>query len=421
MLSVRDALHALLHQVRALPGERVPLLQALGRVLAQDVAADIDNPPFDNSAMDGYAVIAADVAAASPSNPVLLEALGDVLAGEGPGPALRSGACVRIMTGAPIPPGADAVVPIEDVRVTGSRVQVLAPAKQGMHVRRRGEDYTSGVRLVQAGTVIGPPEIAALAAAGCPEPLCTRRPKVALIATGDEIVDPAIRPDPGQIRDTNTFSLAAASLDAGAEILSIARVPDLEEQVEEALRSAAGMEGGAPADVIISSGGVSVGDRDFVKPVLERIGHLQLWRVAMKPGKPIAVGQIGTSLFFGLPGNPVSAMVTFEVFVRPVLWKLSGRSQLERPRVSARLTQAIRHAPGREEYVRVRVTWSDGSFWAEPTGPQGSGMIRSLLGANAFVVLPADAGDQPEGADVCAMLLSLPQAGGVLHGEGQAP
>lgn len=411
MLSVPEALRELLHLVYPLPAERVPLLEALGRVLAQDVYADLDNPPFDNSAMDGYAVIAADVEAASPSEPVTLEELGGVPAGVEPTAAVRPGACVRIMTGAPLPAGADAVVPIENVRVTGSQVQVLSPAKPGMHVRRRGEDYCAGTRLLEAGCVIGPPEVAALAAAGCTEPECARRPKVALIATGDEIVDPGQRPGPGQIRDTNTLSVAAAALDAGAEVVSMVRVPDREKEVEEALLSAAGIAGGPPADVIISSGGVSVGDRDCVRPVLERIGRLDLWRVAMQPGKPIAIGRVGGSLFVGLPGNPVSAMVTFEVFVRPVLLKMSGCRQIDRPRVLARLARPIRHARGREEYVRVRLEWRGGGYWAEPTGPQGSGMIRSLLGANAFAVLPADTGDQPEGAEVRAMMLSLPAMG----------
>ena len=421
MLSVRDALNALLQSVEPLAPEHVPLLQSVGRVLAEDVSADLDNPPFDNSAMDGYAVRAADVAEASSAHPVVLEALGDVPAGATPAPSVRAGTCVRIMTGAPTPDGADAVVPLEDVATVGGQVRVLVPAKPGMHVRRRGEDYAAGARLVEAGTTIGPAEVVALAAAGCAEPLCFRRPTVALIATGDEIVDPSERPGPGQIRDTNTFGLAAACMEAGASVLGMARVPDREDEVERALLSAAGMAGGPAADVIISSGGVSVGDRDYIKPVLERIGTLEMWRVAIKPGKPIAVGHIGKSLFFGLPGNPVSAMVTFEVFVRPVLWKLAGRKELDRPRIRVKLGRLVRHVPGREEYVRVRLEWREGSFWAEPTGPQGSGMIRSLLGAHALAVIPAEDGDQPAGTAVWAMLLSAPAGRGGSSGEGQTP
>lgn len=409
MWTVEEALEAILARVSPRSAVRVPLLEARGRVLAEDRFADVDNPPFDNSAVDGYAVRAADTQGASPERPVVLREVADVPAGTVAVVPVRAGECARVMTGAPMPEGADAMVMVEDTRredeagQMASRVEILAPARPGDHVRRAGEDVRAGTRVLTAGTRIGAAEVAMLAAMGCAQPLCIRPPRVAVLSTGDELVEVTERPGPGQIRDSNAYALAALVAEAGAELHSRQRVPDNEAATEAAFRAVA-----QEADVIVTSGGVSVGDRDHVKPVLERIGTLELWRVRMKPGKPIAVGRVGETLFFGLPGNPVSAMVTFELFVRPALWRMAGRADLERPRVRVRLTADVSHAPGRREYVRASVHWQDGLLWAEPTGAQGSGILSSMLGANALLIVPEESPGLRAGETAEAMILDLP-------------
>jgi molybdopterin molybdotransferase len=418
MLTVEQALEAILAKIEPLPAVRTPLLQARGRVLAEDILADIDNPPFDNSAVDGYAVRAADTEGASPEHPVVLRELAEVPAGAVARAAIKPGTCIRVMTGAPIPDGADAMVMIEDTRRRGDTekrgdVEICRPARCGDHIRRAGEDVRAGTRVLKAGTIVGAAETAMLAAMGCPKPLCIRRPRVAVLSTGDELVEISEKPGPGQIRDSNRHALAALVAEAGAELHSAQHLPDDEAATEASLRACAGPAIQNPkskiqnklADVIVTSGGVSVGDRDYVKPVLESIGTLELWKVKMKPGKPVAFGHIGSALFFGLPGNPVSTMVTFELFVRPALWKLAGRTDLERPRVNAALTADVRHKPGRREYVRAVVRLREGVFHAEPTGAQGSGILSSMLGANALLVLHEETESLRAGDSVEALLL----------------
>lgn len=414
MLSVEEALEATLAGVARLPAERVALAEARGRVLAEDVFADTDQPPFDNAAVDGYAVRAADTAGASAEIPCVLESLGEAPAGTAEAPALRPGACVRVMTGGPMPRGADAMVMVEDTRSGGEteagRVQILAEARSRDHVRYRGESIRAGARTLAAGTLVGPAEVALLASCGQAAPLCVRRPRVAVFSTGDELVDAACVPGPGQIRDTNRYTLAALVGEAGAELHSVAHVPDDAAATEAAFRRAAGMDGGGAADVIITSGGVSVGDRDYVKPVLDRLGSLELWRVRMKPGKPVAFGRIGPTLFFGLPGNPVSTMVTFELFARPALLKMAGRSDLARPRVRATLAADVEHVPGRREYVRAHVALSGSAWRAEPTGAQGSSLLLSMVGANAYIIVPEEADGLRAGETVEALLLGPVEA-----------
>jgi molybdopterin molybdotransferase len=414
MLTVEEALNKILAGVSALPAERVPLLQARGRVLSEDIFADIDNPPFDNSAVDGYAVISADTTGASPDSPIRLREMGEVTAGSVSGQAVTSGTCIRVMTGAPMPRGADAMVMREDIRedsATGGaekNVLVLEAARVGDHVRRAGEDVTRGQKVLEAGTLVGPTEIAMLAAMGQAEVSCIRKPRVAVFSTGDELVEVSIKPGPGQIRDSNRYTLAALVGEAGMELHSMLHLPDDQDATESAFRTAAGMDGGQAADVIVTSGGVSVGDRDYVKPALEKLGSLDLWRVKMKPGKPLAYGRIKNTVFFGLPGNPISTMVTFELFVRPTLCKLAGQTDLCRPLVQAELTDGISHHPGREEYVRAFVTIKNGRYLAQPTGAQGSGVLTSMLGANGLIRIPESSEGLAAGDPIEVLLLSMP-------------
>jgi molybdopterin molybdotransferase len=264
---------------------------------------------------------------------------------------------------------------------------------------------------MEAGARIRAAEVAMLAAMGRAEVTVIRRARVAVISTGDEIVEISCLPGPGQIRNSNSYALAALVAESGAELHSMAHVRDDEEDTERALRVAAGLNGEEPADVIVTSGGVSVGDKDFVKPVLERLGTLDFWRVKMKPGKPIAVGRIAGSLFFGLPGNPVSTMVTFELFVRPAIGMLSGHSSCFRPRVEVTLQEGFSRSPGREEYVRAKVVASESGFLAVPTGAQGSGVLSSMLGANALLVIAPEAESFAAGDRVPALLFDLPDSG----------
>ena len=402
MLSVQDAQTSLLSIIRPLPGVNVSCLESLGAILAEDVYADIANPPFDNSAVDGYAVIATETAGASQSTPRTFDLLEEIAAGASPVYELRPGKCSKIMTGAPIPPGADAVVMIEDTVAAGSKVRILQPASPGEHVRRRGEDIHKGDRVLAAGTLIKSPEIAILAAMGQSRVTVHRRPSVAVITTGDELVDIDQSPSAGQIRNSNAYAVAAMIAESGAEVHSIQRVRDDEGETESALSACVG------ADIIVTSGGVSVGDRDYVKPAVEKLGALSFWRVNMKPGKPIAVGTIGDSFFFGLPGNPISTMVTFELFVRPAIRKLMGFSDPLPPRVTATLNEELTRSPGREEYIRATLTLTESGFAAQTTGGQGSGMLRSMAGANALLVIPADIRRVSKGESVTALLLHTP-------------
>lgn len=408
LLSVEEALTAILAQAQPLTPERVPLLDALGRVLAEDIAADIDVPPFDNSAVDGYAVRAEDVQAATPHSPVLLRTLADVPAGALAEETILPGTATRIMTGAPVPPGANAIVMVEDTRLeTPGQVTILEAATAGQHVRKAGGDVVRGSQVLRCETYLRAAEIGMLATMGRERVAVVRSPRVAILSTGDEVVDieEGVIPPPGKIRNSNRYALSALVIEAGAVVHSAHHVPDDPKATETALRAIA--ESSAPPDVIVTAGGVSVGDRDFVKPALEKLGRLDLWRVAIKPGKPLAFGGIGDILFFGLPGNPVSAMVTFELFVRPALWKMAGRpeSELARPQVQATVHEAISHTPGRREYVRAITTAEANGFVTRLTGAQGSGILHSMLGANSLLILPEASTGIAPGETVTVLLL----------------
>ena len=296
------------------------------------------------------------------------------------------------------------MVMVEDTRTIGEEIRILSPAKPGNHLRQAGEDILAGSKVLDKGAFIGSAETAILAAMGKAEVRVIRRPRVAVISTGDEIVDISEKPGPGHLRNSNLYTLAALVAEAGAELHCMIHIPDDPASTESSLRECSGLDGSPPADVIVTSGGVSVGERDYVKPALEKLGSLDLWRVKMKPGKPLVVGRIGESMFFGLPGNPVSTMVTFELFVRPTLWKLAGRTDLARPRVEVKVTVPVHHSPGREEYVRAFTSISSQGIFAEPTGRQGSGILTSMLNANSLLIIDADRGSLQEGDEIEALL-----------------
>jgi molybdopterin molybdotransferase len=393
MLTVEEALAQILAEVRPLPMERVPLAETLGRTLAGEIAADIDLPPYDNSAVDGYAVRAEDTAGATEVNPVTLRTLGDIHAGEVATEAVTTGFAARIMTGAQVPPGANAVVMVEDSRQNRDEtVTIWEAARPEQHVRRAGSEVQRGTAVLAVGTRIRAAEIGLLATVGRAQVPVFRVPRVAVVSTGDEVIEivEGVAPPPGKIRNSNRYALAALTREAGAVVHSEHHLPDALAETVSTLRACSDPATGA--DVIVVAGGVSVGDRDYVKPALEQLGTLELWRVAMKPGKPLAYGRIGNTHFFGLPGNPVSALVTFELFVRPALWKLAGVpvNSLARPQVRALVMELVPHTVGRREYVRAITTTEAGRFVTRPTGQQGSGNLHTLALANSLLIVPTD-------------------------------
>jgi molybdopterin molybdotransferase len=401
MLTVEQALERVLSAFHPLEPEQVPILEALGRVLAKDVYAGEDIPPLANSSMDGYAVLAADTVGASPNRPARLRIVGQIAAGYVPETAVASGTTMRIMTGAPIPSGADAVIKVEDTDTDGKYVNIYTEVAPGNYIRSAGEDVRQGELVLSKSTLIRPQEIGMLATLGHREVLVHRRPRVAILATGDEVVEIDQPLAPGKIRNANSYSNAAQVLEHGGEplLLGIARdnVDDLTAKIR------AGLEQGV--DLFLTSGGVSVGDFDLVKDVLAAEGEIAFWRVCMKPGKPLAFGRIGGVPVLGLPGNPVSVMVSFEVFVRPAIWKMLGRTDLARPTLQATLMDEITHKDERRHYVRVRVEKHNGAYRAHLTGGQGSGILSSMVKANALAVIPEAWDHAPTGAQVEVILL----------------
>jgi molybdopterin molybdotransferase len=385
VLSVAEALERVLAGVSALGHESVQLAASLGRVIAEPVVAGREIPPWDNSSMDGYALRAADTRAASVGRPVILTVLGEVAAGTVATRELGPGQAYRILTGAPLPPGSDAVAPQEEVRRDDGHVTLERPVQPGAYVRPRGEDIRLGDRVLEPGTVLRPAALGVLAALGRARVDVYRRPAVALLSTGDELVEPQAPLGPGQIPDSNTYALGGLATEAGAVPLTLGIARDRREELVERLRK------GLEADVLVSSAGVSVGDRDFVREAVEALGaRLDFWKVNMRPGKPLTFGRVGERLFFGLPGNPVSSMVTFELFVRPVLRRLGGYQSLKRPRIRARALEPIDNPGSRPGYLRVRLEPLAGGVGARPTGEQGSAILRSMLLADGLAVVPGD-------------------------------
>ena len=381
MLTVEEALEQVLSRTRVLETESVDVTAALGRFLAEPVISRREIPPWPNSSMDGYAIRAGDTL----GGPARLHVVAHIAAGVLPSRPIDSGDAARIFTGAPLPDGADAVVPQEDVEVDGDHVRVPGGVAKMAFVRPRGEDVRPGDHVLGPGQRLGPAEIGLLATLGHSPVRVHRRPRVAVLSTGNELADLGVEPGPGQIPNTNTYSLMAQSWEAGAVPVNLGIARDELETIEQRVQS------GRQADVLLSSAGVSVGEFDLVREALTRSGaELHLWQVSMRPGKPITFGSLGRTLVFGLPGNPVSAMVTFELFVRPALLRMSGSVVLHRPRLSARARSPIPNAGHRRGYLRVRLQRRGDGFDAELTGDQGSAILRSMTLAHGLAVVPGN-------------------------------
>jgi molybdopterin molybdotransferase len=403
VLDPRAALRRVLQgieDVAPLPAERVPFRAALGRALAEDLVAERSLPPFDNSQMDGYALRAADARRPGTRLPVAFE----VAAGMLDVPALPAGACARVFTGAPLPPGADAVEMQEEVEREGSTARFRRAAAAGRYVRRAGHDVAAGSAPLRRGALVDAGAVGLAAALGRSELLVHRRPRVALLATGDELVPVDRAPAPGQIQDSNSHMLAAACAEAGAEPSLLALAGDSRPALRRALDAVRGF------DALVTTGGVSVGDRDLTRGMLEAMGtRLSFWRVAIRPGKPVAFGRWGRTAVFGLPGNPASALVTFEIFVRPALRALAGLSGPSRPVLAARLATPFEKDPALTYYVRARAQLRAGQLWVDPLGTQSSGALTSATGFDALAVLPAGTARLRRGAKVEAVLLAPPR------------
>jgi len=411
VLTVAEALNRLLSSLEVLPPEEVRLEDSRGRVLASTVRAANDLPPFANSSMDGFAIRASDTAGASPSAPVTLHVVGDVAAGSVPSFHVGQGQAARIMTGGMIPEGADAVVPVEDTgepspmagRELPRHVEVRAAAKAGGRIRRPGLDVTAGAEVLQQGRILGPKEIGLLAALGVVRVEVRRRARVAICSSGDELVRASRPLAPGKLRDANGVALAAAVRDAGAEPIPGGILRDRYRAVAAGLNRAVRRG----ADLILSTAGVSQGAYDFVRLVLEREGDLEFWMVNIRPGKPLAFGHFAGTPFLGLPGNPVSALVTFEVFVRPALLRMHGVNGEDRIRFVAELEEPI-ESDGRESYLRARVRWEASGYRARLSGSQDSSVLSALAAANALLIVPAGVRALPAGARVEGWFLGPP-------------
>lgn len=420
MISVEDARERILSFFSRLEVERAPILDALGQVLAEDVRAPFDIPPLDNTAMDGYAVRAADTTGASEASPRTLRVVADLAAGYVLDQAVGPGEAVRIMTGAPMPPGSDAIVPFEETDeplrgpgeapTRGSSVAVFKAARVGANIRYRAEDVHAGSAVLTAGRVVRPSEVGVLASMGVAAIDVYRRPVVAILSTGDEVTAPGQPLLPGRIYDSNAYGLAALVKKYGGipKLLGIA--PDTVEALTDRIRE------GYSADMIVTSAGVSRGDFDVVKDVLAKEGAIDFWTVRMRPGKPLAFGAFETPSgrkvpHLGLPGNPVSSMVSFELFGRPALFKMLGRAGWERPVIKAITRDEVRNTDARRFYARCIVTkGDDGRYYADLTGPQGSGILTSMSAANALTIIPEDVVVAMPGDEIEVMMLDWEHA-----------
>jgi molybdopterin molybdotransferase len=411
-ITVAEALEAVLRSVSPLPSESVPLTNALGRILAEPVVARDSLPPFANSSMDGYAVRAGDVAQAGQEQPVTLRVVADIAAGMVSDVTLTPGTATRIMTGAPMPAGADAVVPVEGTneayreaeRPLPDQIAVYRSVQAGDYVRHIGEDIEAGQSVLPTGHQLRPQEIGVLASLGVAQVPVIRRPRVAILSTGDELIPVEEPLTPGKIRNSNSYTQIAQIEALGAVAVSLGVARDTVADVRARLQ--AGLEAGV--DLFISSAGVSVGAYDVVRTVLEEGGNVGFWKVRMRPGKPLAHGTYQGIVYLGLPGNPVSAMVSFERFARPAILKMAGHMRLERPQVTAVLRDEI-HSDGRESYVRAVVERSGSNgYVATTTGSQRSHIMTSLVKANALLIVPEGVKFVPAGSHLAAMMIDWP-------------
>jgi molybdopterin molybdotransferase len=396
-LSVTNAQKCILESVKKLDVGMVKLEQSLGYVLAGDVRANRDMPPYDVSAMDGYALHSADLK----NIPATLSIIEDIKAGDMPGKIVRAGQCARIMTGAPVPQGADAVIRVEDTQaISESKVQINVAVKPCNDIRTKGESMRNGEVVLAAGAEITPGVVGVLATVKCAQVHVYRRPRVAILSTGNELEDIDDPVDPDKIPNSNSYALLAQVQALGIEptLLGIARddPAELAEYLQRGLRF----------DVLLVSGGTSVGVHDYVRPTVEELGvQMKFWRVAMKPGHPVAFGTTTDAFVFGLPGNPVSSMVCFEEFVAPALRRMMGHTRLYRRTIAARLTHNVKHQAGRTEFIRVTLAKEQGGYAATSTGAQGSGMLLSMAKADGLMVVPADSTGVAAGEQVIVQLL----------------
>jgi molybdopterin molybdotransferase len=419
LISVEEALTVILKHFGPLEPERVPMLDALDRVLTEDIVSDINVPPFQNSAMDGYAVRAEDIAGASTDRPASLRVIGDLAAGHTTSQSVERGTAMRIMTGAPLPPGADTVVQFEatsegvQARAAGQEretANILKAFRRGDNVRAAGEDIHAGEVVLPKGTIVRPAEIGVLASLGKQEVSVHRRPRVAILATGDELVTIDEPITPGKIRNSNEYANAAAVVKAGGVPVRLGIARDNIDDLTAKIR--AGLD--ANADLFLTSAGVSVGDYDMVKDVLNAEGEMHFWQVRMKPGKPLAFGILRGKKdvpLLGLPGNPVSAMISFEVFARPAILAMQGKSRFARPTIRATLLEDVQNAANRRNFIRVVVEKTAGGLTARTTGEQGSGILTSVSRANGLLVVPEDVALVPKGSSVDVQMLDWPEWG----------
>ena len=399
-IKVDEARKIILEKIKVQGTEKVSISEALGRILSEDIIARRNNPPMDNSAMDGYALKAKDIELATSENPIKLEIIEDLAAGYSPKMTIQSGQAVRIMTGAPIPEGADAVIMQEDTERNENSVQVKDKAEIRENIRDAGEDVREGETVIKKGAKLLPAHIGMMAVVGRSSVLVGRRPSVAILSTGDEIKDLDDSLSGPCIYNSNGYMLAAQVKSAGGipSYLGIAR--DNEEDLMEKFNWA------LQCDMVVSSGGVSVGDYDLVKASLKKMGQEMLfWKVAMKPGKPLAFGRIDNVPIFGLPGNPVSSFVSFEQFVRPSIRKMMGASQLSHLLVQAKLTHTVHKKAGRQHFLSAYVKWENGTCTVSPTQEQGSGILKSTVNANGLLIFPLELTEMLKGTEVTVQLL----------------
>ena len=395
MLSYEDARALVFEHVKPLEKEQRHLIESHGLALSEDIVAPYGMPLFDNSAVDGYAVQAADLTAASRENPVCLEKLGYISAGDSGKDPLGSGQCVQIATGAPLPAGADTIVMKEDIKLEESLVCFFQSIPKTENVRYQGEDIPEGRTVIPVGTVIGPAQMAVLATFGFSRVPVRRVPKISIVSTGSELVDVDENPQSGQIRESNRYMLAGMVKQESCELVKMTMVPDipkiLKHEFEDALQ----------ADVVLISGGMSVGERDYAKPILKEMGVEEIfWKIKFKPGKPLFFGKRGKTLVFGLPGNPASSYVLFEEFVRPAMRQLMGRRILEADMVKARLDESISKTYKRLHFMRGQLHEKNGKFRVRPLKFQGSHSIGSLVESNALIRVEANSPVLPKGSQV---------------------
>lgn len=393
MVHIEEAQQIILRHIAPLPMEELPLLQGIGRVAGEDVYAPWDIPGADNSAMDGYAFSFAAVR----GNSLLVS--GNIPAGKERIPPVAAGEAVRIMTGAPLPRGCDTVVPIENVETIGDTIRILGDIRPGAHIRKRGEDIRAGQRAIAANSILRPQEIGMLASLGKSSVRVYRRPRVGVLATGDELLEIGSPPAPGKIINSNSYSIAAQVVESGGEPVMLGIAEDEMERTCDRIRE------GIRGELLITTGGVSVGDRDCVKEAIVALGgEINFWKVHMKPGKPVAFAILEGKPVFALPGNPAAAMISFEVFVRPALLKMTGHTRIFRPTVTAALTEPIANKGDRPHLIRVRVEARQDGYVASATGNQSSARLSSLTAANGFMKI-APGTTLPSGASVVVSLL----------------